>query len=141
MTAITLDAATRARLKAEHGPVFVRTWRDRIKAPLVVFGVVAYCIFCVFFFRAGEVLGEARWERAGAYLADWVSYEVRPEVRNEGEIELRWPRFSPLGPDPDPDWVEASDQAVVFDFGFGRTATITIEGVEATRGGETVFVA
>ncbi len=141
MTAATLDHATAARLKGEYEAVFARTWRDRMTGPLVVLGIVAYCVFCVVFFRAGEVLGEARWERAGAYLADWVSYEVRPEVRNEGEIELRWPRFSPLGPNPKPDWVKLGEDHVTFDFGGGRSALVTLEGVEATRGGETVFVA
>ena len=106
-----LDAATVARVRAEHPSVFARPARERLKAPLVVLGILLYAVFCIVFFRAHEVLGEARWERAGAYLADWVSYEIAPEIRNEGEVEIRWPRFSALGPDPDPDWADQRGDA------------------------------
>lgn len=128
-------------VRARHPKVFRRLWRERLAAPLVVLAALAYLVFCWWFFQAGEVLGTARWERAGAYLADWVSYEARPEIRNGGDIELRWPRFSPLGPDPDPAWLRAGPDAVTLDFGRGRTAEITTAGVVATRGGETLTLA
>src|SRR5690606_9017266 len=71
-------------------------------------GFVLYALYCWWFFAIGHVLGTANWNIAGTYLADWVSYEVRPEVKiaPDGAMKLTYPRFSPLGPNAEPDWVE-----------------------------------
>ena len=110
-------------IAARHPEVFKnRPWR-RYRAPLAILAVVLYSVYCWSFFGIGKVLQDANWDIAGNYLADWISYEVRPdfEIEPDGAILLEWPRFSPLGSDPDPDWI--------------TTQTATMERVRATDGG------
>ena len=109
-------------IAARHPEVFKnRPWR-RYRAPLAILAVVLYSVYCWSFFGIGKVLQDANWDIAGNYLADWISYEVRPdfEIEPDGAILLEWPRFSPLGSDPDPDWISMQ--------------TATMERVRATDG-------
>jgi phosphonate transport system permease protein len=94
-------------IAARHPEVFKsRPWR-RYRAPLALVAVALYSVYCWSFFGIGKVLEDANWDIAGNYLADWISYEVRPdfEIEPDGAILLEWPRFSPLGSNPDPDWI------------------------------------
>jgi len=104
MTGMTTREA--AALAARHRHVLHRPWRERIAAPLVVLGTLAYLVFCFFFFDIAGVVRNAQWERAGIYVADWYSWEATPRFRFKGDaIELEWTR-SLLGEHPDPDWIE-----------------------------------
>ncbi|MBN9057546.1 MAG: phosphonate ABC transporter, permease protein PhnE [Rhizobiales bacterium] len=104
----TLDAARMDEIAARHPAVFHRSFWQRFRVPVIAGGFVLYALYCWWFFAIGHVLGTANWSIAGTYLADWVSYEVRPEVTiaPDGAMKLTYPRFSPLGPDAQPDWVD-----------------------------------
>ncbi len=83
MTALT--AAEIDAIAARHPAVFAGSLRKRLTAWLVGAGILAYLVFAWWFFAIGSVLANGNWGIAGVYLADWVSYEVRPNVEFEGD--------------------------------------------------------
>jgi len=101
------DAAAVDDIASRHPQVFTQSAWKRYRAPLALVLIALYSVYCWWFFGIGKVLNDANWDIAGNYLADWVSYEVRPdfEIESDGAIFLEWSRFSPLGSDPDPDWI------------------------------------
>jgi phosphonate transport system permease protein len=110
--------------------------------PLVlVFGVVLYFFYAAWFFALPKVLAEAKWERAGTVLSQWISYDVSLEYRlGQRELKPKYPRFSPLGNDPHPDWIKLQPDGrinVEVD-GPGRSVGFTPTEVLATNGPETV---
>lgn len=85
-----------------------------------VVGVSVYFVFVWFFFSMPTVLSSANWGIAGNYLADWISYESRPDISFEpGYVSVAFPRFDPLGSDPHPDWLQTQTELV------RKTITIT----------------
>jgi len=93
-------------LRERHGQVFKPPFLQRHSLSLAFGFCVVYSLFCWWFFGIGKALERANWDIAGSYLADWVSYEVRPDVEFEnGYFEITYPRFSPLGDNPDPSWI------------------------------------
>ncbi|TPW32346.1 phosphonate ABC transporter, permease protein PhnE [Martelella alba] len=99
---------------ARHPDLLKGSMKSRIRAIAIIAGTLAYLAFCWWFFSVGAVLGSANWAIAGNYLADWISYEGRPtvEISADGAMEVTYPRFSPLGEHPDPDWVSATTEAM-----------------------------
>ncbi|MEM0900325.1 MAG: phosphonate ABC transporter, permease protein PhnE [Pseudomonadota bacterium] len=94
-------------IQARNPEAFKQPLLKRFAAPTAVVVCVLYTIYCFWFFSISKTVSEGNWEIAGNYLADWISYEVRPDVNySTGEIEIEWRRFSPLGDDPEPDWIE-----------------------------------
>lgn len=94
-------------IRARNPEVFYRPFWKRFAAPIALGVCVLYTIYCFWFFSIGKVFVEGNWNIAGDYLADWVSYEVRPDIDyRTGEIKVEWPRFSPLGDDPEPYWLD-----------------------------------
>ncbi|HZG28260.1 MAG TPA: phosphonate ABC transporter, permease protein PhnE [Ensifer sp.] len=86
-----------------------RTRWQRFGAPLVVIGTLLYVLYAVWFFNLPKMVNEAHWERFSIYLLQWVSYDVQPQfrVKDNGTIDIRYPRFSVLGDDPkQPDWIK-----------------------------------
>lgn len=104
----TLNPAEMDEIASRHPAVFHRSFWQRFRVAIITGGFVLYALYCWRFFAIGHVLGTANWNIAGTYLADWVSYEVRPQVSiaPDGAMKLTYPRFSPLGPNAEPDWVE-----------------------------------
>lgn len=110
----TLSLSELASIKAKHPQVFERSWTKRFRAPTIIGLAVLYGLYCMWFFAIGKALDEGNWDIAGAYLADWISYEVRPDIDyRSGELEIEFPRFSPLGENPEPAWIETTIGAVV----------------------------
>lgn len=106
-TLSSLSASEIDEIAARNPGIFAPSpWR-RLRPVLIVAAAIVYALYCWWFFAIGKVLGDANWDIAGNYLADWISYEVRPdfEIAADGAIELSFPRFSPLGANPDPDWI------------------------------------
>jgi phosphonate transport system permease protein len=101
-------------IEARHPEIFARPFWSRFRMPLVVLGAILYGVYCWWFFAIGSVFHNANWSLAGTYLADWVSYEVRPEIRmtDDGVMQIVYPRFSPLGDNPNPDWLIATRETV-----------------------------
>lgn len=93
-------------LVARHGAVFAQSPFKRLRGPLIAAGICAYLAFAWWFFAIGQVLSDGNWDIAGNYLADWISYEARPDIEyGDGFLDVVFPRFSPLGTDPQPDWL------------------------------------
>ncbi|MBK8456895.1 MAG: phosphonate ABC transporter, permease protein PhnE [Phyllobacteriaceae bacterium] len=111
-----LSASDRIRIAEKHG--------DLLRAPIlkrfgVVIGAAAcvlYTLYCWWFFSIGSVLQRADWSIAGAYLADWVSYESRPDIRFRGNhLDVKFPRFDPFGEFPEVDWLTAEKSLITPD--------------------------
>lgn len=107
MSALTLSAEDIRAIKARNIAAFRRPFLKRFSAPISIGIALAYIVFCAWFFSIAKVMSEGNWNVAGDYLADWISYEVRPDIDyRTGEIKIDFPRFSPLGENPQPDWIE-----------------------------------
>ena len=102
-----LDATDRATVIRRHPDVFrTRPWK-RYGPALMVLAIVLYSFYCWWFFSIGDAFRKANTDIAGAYLADWISWEARPviDIETDGAMTVKFPRFSPLGSDPRPDWL------------------------------------
>lgn len=101
-----MDAAAVAAIRARHPDAFRPSLWRRFAMPVGVAACALYTIYCWWFFSVGAVLHKADWNLASVYLADWVSYEVRPDIEfHDGYLTIGYSRFSELGPNPNPDWV------------------------------------
>jgi hypothetical protein len=104
MSAMTATELT--DIIGRHPAVFNRPFLSRHGKSVGVAAVTIYLVFAWNLFAVGQVFQRGNWDIAGSYLADWVSYEVRPDVEyRDGYLEVDFPRFSPLGADPKPDWL------------------------------------
>ncbi|RWP88752.1 MAG: phosphonate ABC transporter, permease protein PhnE [Mesorhizobium sp.] len=93
-------------IAARYPDAFQRPLWQRYAAPFGILLCILYTFYCSWFFSIGIVLGKANWNLAGAYLADWVSYEIRPDIEfKDGYLTIDYSRFSKLGSNPNPDWV------------------------------------
>jgi phosphonate transport system permease protein len=107
MTALTADQID--DIERRHPDAFRQPFLKRFAYPLGIAALALYTIYVWWFFSIGTVMANGNWGIAGNYLADWVSYEVRPDIEYKtGEIVIEYPRFSPLGEDPDPTWISTS---------------------------------
>lgn len=106
MSSLAMSEKNLDAVRARNPDAFQQPIWKRLGAPITLGICVLYTVFCFWFFSIGKTVSEGNWDIAGAYLADWVSYEVRPDINYAtGDIEIEWPRFSPLGENPDPDWI------------------------------------
>lgn len=109
-----LNAADLGAIAARHPSLMVPSFWSRFRIPLIATTTILYMIFCWWFFAVGHVLSSANWGIAGNYLADWVSYEIRPdiEIAKDGAMQITYSRFDPIGPNPNPDWIDARRQTM-----------------------------
>lgn len=115
---------------AKRHPGLLETggWR-RFAPAFSLAALIVYLVYVWFFFSMPTVLAKADWAIAGNYLADWVSYESRPDVKfKPGYLKVSFPRYDPLGPDPHPDWL-STEKAVV-----SKTVAAPKSGVSAVKG-------
>ncbi|MCV9998143.1 phosphonate ABC transporter, permease protein PhnE [Pararhizobium sp. YC-54] len=115
MTANTMmNTAQMEAIAARHPHLLKSSTSKRIRSVLIFAGIALYMIYSWWFFSIGQVLVNANWGIAGTYLADWVSYEVRPDIKiaNDGTMQVVYPRYSPLGPDAKPEWVKIETKMV-----------------------------
>lgn len=111
MTASQLDDFV-----GRYPEVFNRSFLSRYSKLLIVAAVGIYLVFAWNLFAVGQVFQRGSWDIAGSYLADWISYEVRPDiVYHDGYLEVEFPKYSPLGSNPRPDWLvtEVAEVTVV----------------------------
>ncbi len=121
-------------IAARHPAVFAGSVKKRLIAWGVGIGAIVYLVFAWWFFAIGAVISNANWDIAGNYLADWISYEVRPDIEyRDNYLAISFPRFSPLGDNPQPDWL-TRDTATV-----EKTIGVT-DPSAGTNGGATTGV-
>jgi phosphonate transport system permease protein len=100
-------------IAARHPQVFAGSLRKRLAGWTIGLGVAAYLAFAWWFFAIGAVFANGNWSIAGAYLADWVTYEARPTIGiEENHLEISFPRFDPVGGRGSIDWL-TSETAMV----------------------------
>jgi phosphonate transport system permease protein len=98
---------------ARHPHLVRRPLSRRLALPVGVTVIALYLAFCWWFFAIGKVFGTANWDIAGAYLADWVSYEERPDIKIAPDgMTVTFPNNSALGDDPQPDWLKKEEKTV-----------------------------
>ena len=139
--AIQIDTLSLDDARARYPDVF-RVSRFSVNKPaLIAAGLLLYIVYATWFFAIPQVILGSHWERTSIYLAQWISYDIRPTFRlRDGAVQTVWPRFSPLGNDPNPDWVvQAPDGSVMVDMdGPGNQIEITAYIVTVSRGNEAV---
>ena len=83
-------------------------------APLAVLvSIIVYSAYCFWFFSIPKQFERASWGIAGNYLADWISYEARPDVEFEGKLlRISFPRFGIYPEGFIPDWIDADLRSV-----------------------------
>ena len=108
-----LSVAELNDIASRHPQVFAGNARRRLLNWGLAVGTVAYLLFAWWLFSVGSVVANGRWDIAGTYLADWVSYEVRPRIEyEEGHLDIVFSRGDPLGEQGNPDWL-AQERAMV----------------------------
>ncbi len=130
-----------------HPIVFAGSRRKQATRWLIGVGIVAYLAFAWWFFAIGTVLANGNWGIAGIYLADWVSYETRPNIDfTDDGLHVQYPRFSAYNENRQPAWIELQDVRspgvagqVSMTIGDG-TVEIVPGRVTARRGSETVAI-
>ncbi len=134
MFSITPTADDARVLRQRHAAVLHKPLFSRLLAPIAVAVTGAYLVFSFFFFNIAGVIGEAQWERASAYAADWYSWEAQPRFRfKDGGVSLEWTR-SLLGDHPDPAWIDQQGPAdYVVTFGSSRDRVEIAPGAVTAR--------
>ena len=139
-----LSAAPSSQSYEERFPEAFRQPFWRRFGPLVfLIGLVLYFIYAIWFFDVGTVMRSGHWDRAGVFLSDWVSWSVTAEFRtSSGTVTPRYPKYSPLGTDPHPDWVIANGDGTTTVEIAGKGDAVTVGPTDAfvSKGGETVHV-
>jgi phosphonate transport system permease protein len=142
MTATTL-AADAGSYEDRFPRVFHQPLWKRFGPAALVIGTILYLIYAFWFFDVGNVIRSGHWERAGLFLSSWVSWDASAEFRvADGAVTPRYPKFSPLGNDPHPDWVIANaDGTTTIDIA-GKSGSVTLNAIEAsvTKDGQTAQV-
>ncbi|BBD39283.1 phosphonate ABC transporter, permease protein PhnE [Aminobacter sp. Y103A] len=150
----TLSLTDMQAISERHPDVFAGSWRKALTGWAVGLGLVAYLAFAWWFFAVGAVLAGGNWGIAGTYLADWVSYEVRPQIDfKDDRLDISYARFSSYRADRHPDWLDITQPAgaaiagnkapadrVVAHIGTATTIDIAPDRVMVAHGGETLDV-
>ncbi|MCO5733233.1 phosphonate ABC transporter, permease protein PhnE [Rhizobium sp. SSA_523] len=110
----TLAMSDLDAIALRHPHLLTPSFWSRFRIPVIAGVTLLYMIFCWWFFSIGQVIGSASWGIAGNYLADWVSYEERPDIsiHADGTMQIEFSRFDPIGPNPNPDWIRARREMV-----------------------------
>jgi phosphonate transport system permease protein len=121
----------REQLAARHVSAVRGSTLRRFAMPFGLVACILYTAYCWWFFSIGAVLQRADWSIAGAYLADWVSYESRPDIRlHANRIEVRFPRFDPFGENPKVEWLTTESAMVEI----GAAAQVSGGGTQSSGG-------
>ncbi|MGX9143294.1 phosphonate ABC transporter, permease protein PhnE [Mesorhizobium sp. 128a] len=142
MTALTADQVQSIEERYPH--VFRRPAYKRFGPLLLFAGIVLYLGYALWFFNLPQVMRDSHWERLPLFLSQWISYDLQPEFRlDQPEITPRYPRFSALGDNPNPDWVvkNADGTFTVLIDGPGKSVTFDKTKATIVANGETVPIA
>ncbi|MER9377029.1 MULTISPECIES: phosphonate ABC transporter, permease protein PhnE [unclassified Mesorhizobium] len=141
MAALTADQIQ--SIEERFPQVFQRPFHKRFGPLMLLGGIFLYLLYALWFFNLPQVMRESHWERLPLFLTQWISYDVQPIFRlDETRITAKYPRFSVLGPNPDPDWVKTNADGSVTVLIDGAAKSVTFSKTQATitANGETVAV-
>ncbi|MET3519006.1 phosphonate ABC transporter, permease protein PhnE [Mesorhizobium abyssinicae] len=130
-------------IEARYPHVFRRPLYQRFGPLFLVAGTVLYLAYALWFFSMPQVLRESHWERLPLFLAQWISYDLQPEFRlDQPEITPKYPRFSALGENPNPDWVIRNPDGTFTVLIDGPAKSVTFDKTKAVivANGQTVPV-
>ncbi len=140
----TMTAEQISSIEERYPQVFRRPAYKRF-APLFLFGgILLYLVYALWFFNLPQVMRNSHWERLPLFLTQWISYDLQPEFRlDQPEITPKYPRFSALGENPNPDWVVKNADGTFTILIDGAAKSVTFDKTKATiiANGETVPVA
>ncbi|MGX5840074.1 phosphonate ABC transporter, permease protein PhnE [Mesorhizobium sp. ArgA1] len=140
----TMTAEQISSIEERYPQVFPRPAYKRF-GPLFLFaGIVLYLGYALWFFNLPQVMRDSHWERLPLFLSQWISYDLQPEFRlDQPEITPKYPRFSALGDNPNPDWVVKNADGTFTVLIDGPAKSVTFDKTRATitAFGETVPVA
>ncbi|AGB44188.1 phosphonate ABC transporter, permease protein PhnE [Mesorhizobium australicum WSM2073] len=139
----TMTAEEILSIEARHPQVFRRPAYKRFGPLLLFVGTLLYLIYALWFFSLPQVLRESHWERLPLFLTQWISYDLQPEFRlDQPEITPKYPRFSALGDNPNPDWVVRNPDGTFTVLIDGPAKSVTFDKTQATivANGQTVPV-
>ncbi len=128
-------------LKARYPQVFRPSLGKRFLPVLLLAAAIGYLAFASWFFALPTVLAQAKWDRFGTMLAQWISYDVFVDYRFDApELTPKYPRFSPLGNDPHPEWITtAPDGTITAEIdGPDKAVSFSKFGILAKNGSEHV---
>ena len=139
----TMTADEMLSIEERYPQVFRRPAYKRF-APLFLFvGILLYLFYALWFFNLPQVMRESHWERLPLFLTQWISYDLQPEFRlDQPEITPKYPRFSALGENPNPDWVIKNPDGTFTVLIDGPGKSVTFDKTQATivANGQTVPV-
>jgi phosphonate transport system permease protein len=142
MAAMTSDEIS--AIEERFPQVFRRPAYKRFGPLFLLLGTVLYLAYAMWFFTLPQVLRDSHWERLPLFLSQWISYDLQPEFRlDQPEITPRYPRFSALGENPNPDWVVRNPDGTFTVLIDGPAKSVTFDKTQATivANGQTVPVA
>jgi len=139
-----MSSATAAPSIEERYPeVFRRSFVKRFGFPIAVALTILYLVYAAWFFNLPGILGAARWDRMEIYLSQWISYDIQADFRiDEPVIAPKYPRNSPLGNNPNPDWARnAADGSWEVDVdGTGKSVRFSHTAATITDGADAVDI-
>ncbi|TIW26420.1 MAG: phosphonate ABC transporter, permease protein PhnE [Mesorhizobium sp.] len=139
----TITANDMQAIEARYPQIFRRPLYKRFGPLFLVAGTVLYLAYALWFFSMPQVLRESHWERLPLFLSQWISYDLQPEFRlDQPEITPKYPRFSALGENPNPDWVIRNPDGTFTVLIDGLAKSVTFDKTKAVivANGQTVPV-
>ncbi|TPL92176.1 phosphonate ABC transporter, permease protein PhnE [Mesorhizobium sp. B2-3-12] len=140
----TMTAEQMLPIEERYPQIFRRPLYKRFTPLLLFAGILLYLIYVLWFFSLPQVLRDSHWERLPLFLTQWISYDLQPEFRlDQPEITPKYPRFSALGENPDPDWVIKNANGTYTILIDGPAKSVTFDKTQATivANGQTIPVA
>ncbi|TSE07215.1 phosphonate ABC transporter, permease protein PhnE [Mesorhizobium intechi] len=139
----TMTAEEILSIEERYPQVFRRPPYKRFAPLFLSVGILTYLVYVLWFFSLPQVLRESHWERLPLFLTQWISYDLQPEFRlDQPEITPKYPRFSALGENPNPDWVIKNPDGTFTVLIDGPAKSVTFDKARATivANGQTVPV-
>ena len=130
-------------IEERYPHVFQRPLHKRFGPLLLCVGTLLYLVYALWFFNLPQVMRESHWERLPLFLTQWISYDIQPIFPLDApQIAAKYPRFSVLGENPQPDWVKTNADGSVMVLIDGQAKSVTFTKTEATivANGQTVPV-
>ncbi|PZU21704.1 MAG: phosphonate ABC transporter, permease protein PhnE [Shinella sp.] len=86
-----IPLADRERIERQYAAVLGRSFLQRFGLAIGLAAATVYLALSFVFFNVGPTLMNGQWDRATAYLQDWISWRAQPRLRFEdGKVTPKW---------------------------------------------------